>query len=199
MQLLEAAGLSLARDGERAADPDNPRGYHELAAVKRIRSDASFLDACRGRVVKVVAPLLSELRDDDRGRPAHRVLFVERAMSEVLASQRVMLARRGEPVAPGSDEALARAFEAALARARTWLAERPSIDVLFVDHATLVARPAIAIEAIAAFLARTGADRIPAAAIPSAISSLAPIRAAMEQVVDPALHRQRVGSEVARS
>ncbi|MBK7947417.1 MAG: sulfotransferase family protein [Deltaproteobacteria bacterium] len=203
MQLLEAAGLSLARDGERGADPDNPRGYHELAAVKRIRSDASFVEACRGRVVKIVAPLLSELRDVDPRRDLrrvdHRVLLVERALDEVLASQRAMLARRGEPVPRDAEAALARAFEGAMARARAWLEARPSIDVLFVDHEALVARPASAVEGIVAFLARTGADRIPDAAIPAALTELAVVRSAMEQVVDPALHRQRVGSPPPRA
>lgn len=199
MQLLEAAGLSLARDDERSADPDNPRGYHELAAVKRIRSDASFVASCRGRVVKIVAPLLTELPDVDPRRDAHRVLFVERGLEEVLASQRVMLARRGEAVPIGEDAALARAFEGALARARAWLVARPSIDVLFVDHEALVARPAQAVERILAFLARTGSDRIPDAAFPAALAELAAVRSAMERVVDPTLHRQRVGSPAPRA
>ena len=36
MQLLEAGGMPLMTDGERAADVDNPRGYYEWEAVKQI-------------------------------------------------------------------------------------------------------------------------------------------------------------------
>ena len=89
-QMLEAAGFEIASDGRRVADPDNPRGYYELDAVKRLRQDTSCLAAAVGRAVKIVALLLPALsRDYD-----YRVIFVERELDEVLASQRAMLDRQ---------------------------------------------------------------------------------------------------------
>ena len=61
MQMLETAGVPLLADDLRSPDPDNPRGYYELAAVKGLAEDASFLDEAVGRGVKVVAPLVAKL------------------------------------------------------------------------------------------------------------------------------------------
>ena len=43
MQLLEAGGMSVMSDGQRAADVDNPRGYYEWEAIKQIGKNPSFL------------------------------------------------------------------------------------------------------------------------------------------------------------
>jgi hypothetical protein len=188
MQILEAAGLALARDDGRPPDPDNPRGYHELAAVKRIQHDKRFLADCRGRVVKIVAPLLTELPSGDR----YRVLFVERDLGEVLASQRALLLRRGVEPKPVDEAALARAFETALVRCRAWLAARPQIEMLSIDHRDLLETPDEAVAAIAAFLMRT-ADLQGGGPGPALAAGPLPfaLRSAMARAIDPSLHRQR--------
>lgn len=200
MQLLEAAGLAIACDDARPPDADNPRGYLELAAVKAIQRDSSFLAGCRGRVVKIVAPLLLALPPDH----AYRVLFVERDPGELLASQWAMLRRAGQAVSGGGEAALARAFAATLARCRAWLAERPAIDCLFVEHRALLQEPLASVERIAAFLARTGGAGAHCAARPDAAVEAGARAAphgqpraqrerlvAMTRVIDPALYRQR--------
>lgn len=205
MQILEAAGLPLARDDARPPDADNPRGYHELAAVKRLRRDAGFLEDCRGRAVKIVAPLVVDVSP----RLVGRVLYVERDLDEVLASQRAMLGRSGST--PRSDDAstdtstdtsdqaaLRRAFEAALEKTRAWLEREVAAPVLFLDHRRLVEAPRASAEAILSFLERT-ADPAPSPVEPAGHAArdvhLSPERArlvaAMAAVVDPALHRQR--------
>lgn len=191
MQLLVASGLEAATDELRPADPDNPLGYFELAAVRRIRDDAGFLAACRGRVVKIVAPLLFALPP---GLPA-RVLFVERDLAEVMASQRAMLARRPAdgsetgraPVAEPDEAALLRGFEAVVARAHAWGAALDAPPMLFVSHRALLVDSRREIERIADFLAQTGRG----ASDPSGRARRAAACAAMEAVVDPGLHRQR--------
>jgi hypothetical protein len=194
MQILEAAGLLLARDDARPPDPDNPRGYHELAAVKRLRRDAGFLVACRGRVVKIVAPLLMDVPVASIGR----VLFVERDLDEVLASQRTMLARRGEALGPTDEAALRRAFPASLDATRAWLARSGAPPVLFVEHRRLIEAPGESVARIAQFLERTAGGASAAAdAAPPAVRERC-VRA-MAAVVDAALHRQRgAGCERAR-
>lgn len=208
MQILAAAGLAVAHDDARPPDPDNPRGYFELAAVKAIRRDAGFLDACRGRVVKIVAPLLLDLPVDR----AYRVLFVERDLGEILASQREMLLRTGHPAATASEEvALERAYQASLGRARAWLSEAPDAPALFVEHAALLASPRREIERIAGFLDRTsrGAPGSNSGAAGPAAESAREMEAgaaanravrrrfavaAMVAGVDPGLYRSRAGS-----
>ncbi len=175
MQMLEAGGLAIASDDVRSPDPDNPRGYYELEAVKRIRKDAGFLDEAEGRVVKIVAPLLPALPD----RFDYRILFMERDLDEVLASQRTMLERSGRADGGGDDEAMRRALEGELARLKSWLAGRTNVRTLFVAHAELLADPEAVVAKLVAFLAETG-------------EGVDPVRVrAMVDVVDPQLHRHR--------
>ena len=44
MAILEAAGVPILTDDDRAADDANPRGYFELAAVRRTHKDTSWID-----------------------------------------------------------------------------------------------------------------------------------------------------------
>ena len=118
MQMLEAAGFGIASDGRRVADRDNPKGYYELDAVKRLREDASCLGEAVGRAVKVIAPLLPSLSGDYD----YRVIFVERALDEVLASQRAMLDPKRVSGAQPDDDALKRAYENQLSEVKSWLA-----------------------------------------------------------------------------
>lgn len=161
MQMLAAGGVPLLYDDARPADADNPRGYYEYA---RARSGAgAWLDAARGRAVKLVTPLVRALPTD---RP-WRVILVERALVQVLASQRALLLR----AAARSDETGAsrsalvaslradpRRLEAAFARAaaasRNALAARDDVALLVLQHAALLATPAAAAARIAELLGR---------------------------------------------
>lgn len=199
MQLLAAAGLPIAVDGARPADADNPRGYFELEAVRRIDRDATFLDGCRGRAVKIVAPLIRALPS----RYTYRVVFVERDLREILASQRAMLARgqaesgAASAVAAGegrSDAALARAFAALLEDSRRFLVAAPNVEVLFVAHRALMEDPGGGVGRLVDFLVATSPGGSGGAAGESAGRAALRARAerAMVAVIDRGLHRRRV-------
>ncbi|MEO7319953.1 MAG: hypothetical protein ABIZ56_13265 [Chthoniobacteraceae bacterium] len=61
MQMLAAGGLPALTDALRVPDESNPRGYFEFDAVKRLRSDNSWLDLARCHAVKIIYLLLREL------------------------------------------------------------------------------------------------------------------------------------------
>src|SRR4026207_1990286 len=63
MAMLQAGGVELISDGIRKPDIDNPRGYFELEAVKRLAKnpDTTWLAGSNGKVVKVVSSLLKHL------------------------------------------------------------------------------------------------------------------------------------------
>lgn len=170
MQMLEAAGVPLLADDLRAPDPDNPRGYYELAAVKGLAEDASFLDEAVGRAVKVVAPLVAKL---PAGR-AYRIVFMERDLEEVLASQEAMMERRGT-VDEATRPAMAVAFRGLLEQVTGELVSRPDVEIRFFSHAMLLRLPDLVAARIAEFVGGVDPARIPA----------------MEACVDPALHRHR--------
>ena len=90
MQMLVAGGMSPLSDGERKADTDNPRGYLEWERIKQLPSDPTLISEGEGKVVKIISRLLLTLPS---GRE-YRVIFMQRPLPEVLASQDTMMRRR---------------------------------------------------------------------------------------------------------
>jgi hypothetical protein len=148
MKMLEAGGLTVLTDNQRAPDEDNPRGYYEDERIKRLARDASWLSEARGKVIKVVSPLLKHLRTEYR----YRIVFVRRDMAEVLASQRQMLVRRNEPTDTVTDEQMTAAYRKHLAGVEAWLQEQPNMDVLYVSYKDIVQDPAAHAARISEFL-----------------------------------------------
>ena len=167
MQMLAAGGVKLFADGARVADAANPRGYHEHAKVMGLARDAAWLGEACGHAVKIVAPLLPFLPPGQ----TYRVIFVERDLEEVLASQTAMLAVQGRPA--GDPAVLRRAYRQQNAAALGLLARQPHLAHLVVRHADLLTAPAKSAAQLNAFLG----------------GSLDVAR--MAGAVDPALHRQR--------
>jgi hypothetical protein len=171
MQMLAAGGMNALTDSERPADEDNPRGYFEFAAAKRMLRDTSWIAEACGKAVKIVAPLV--LRVPLRMRC--RVILMERDYVEILASQAKMIQRRGAPLAdsPQRRERLLREYARAIERTREMLAARPDVRLLAMRHAEVLRDPLGAAREICAF-AGGGLDC-----------------ARMASVVDPSLHRNR--------
>ena len=183
MQMLEAAGLEVATDGRRVADSDNPNGYYELDAVKRLREDSSFLKSVVGQVVKIVSPLIPFLPPEYD----YRVISMERDLNDVMASQRVMLDRQvNSDVRQPDDEALARAYRRQLEKVNLWLAGQPNVRTCFVSHKQAVTSPGETSVAVASFLDETGAFR--GMANESKCRELAATR--MAAVIDPHLYHE---------
>src|SRR5262249_34446450 len=128
MQMLESGGVEVVTDRVRAADADNPRGYYEWEQVKRIKQDASWLSQARGKAFKIVSQLLYDLPANEQ----YRVIFMERDLGEVLASQEKMLSRLGKNSAPR--EVITQAYVQHLERLRDWLRQQQNIKVLSVSY-----------------------------------------------------------------
>jgi hypothetical protein len=173
MAMLRAGGMPVLVDASRPADADNPRGYFEYAPAKRLRHDSAWLGTARGHAVKVISYLLDALPSQHR----YRVVFMERALDEVLASQRTMLSRLGRPQ---GDEALLRTtYEKHLAHIGAWLATQENIDVCRLDYAEVVAAPVDAARRLNAFLGGSLDET------------------AMAAEVQPGLYRQRPAMPIA--
>ena len=138
MQMLEAGGITALTDNRRPPDIHNPRGYFEYEPVTRIAQDASWMDAARGKAVKIVYRLLPHLPPDFE----YRVVFMDRNLGEVFVSQREMLRARGEAAAEQQQERMIAAFAAELQQARGWLSAQPNIRTLFALYAEIISDPA---------------------------------------------------------
>ncbi len=175
MAMLAAGGIPPLTDHERRPDQDNPRGYYEFERVKKLpEGDNEWLSLALGKAVKVISALLPHLPPTY----SYRVVFMRRNLAEVLASQRQMLASRGETTNDAEDARLAALFERHLEQTEHWLAAQPHMPTLYVSYNALLAQPSEEVERISAFLGG-GLDV-----------------AAMQRVIDRSLYRQRQPDEV---
>jgi hypothetical protein len=147
MQMLAAGGMTLLTDHERRPDIDNPRGYCEWEPIKLLPKDPNLIDEAEGKAVKVISQLLLSV---PRGRD-YKLIFMERPLPEVLASQDEMLKRRGS-----SDSVdrvtLTSAFRDHMKEIITWLEERDDIPVCRMGYRKLLSGPIEGAKTIQTFL-----------------------------------------------
>jgi hypothetical protein len=169
MQMLVAGGMSPLSDGERMADADNPRGYLEWERIKQLPNDPGCIAEAEGKVVKAISKLLLSLPAGHE----YRVVFMQRPLPEVLASQDQMLKRRGK-YKEGVDLAkIADLFEKQLHEVDAWLEDKPYVKVSRVPYHEVLSNPESVAQNLADFL------------------EISLNVQAMIQEVDPALYRNR--------
>src|SRR5262249_45893158 len=132
MQMLRNGGVEIVTDHLRVPDADNPRGYYEWEQVKRIKTDATWLPATRGKAIKIVSPLLYHLPADE----VYQIIFMERDLDEVLQSQEMMLKRSNQPAVPRED--MKQSYIIHLKRIRQWLSLQRHMRVHYVRFNELV-------------------------------------------------------------
>jgi len=170
MQMLAAGGMSVVTDGERQADSDNPRGYFEWERIKLLPKQPDCIAEAEGKVVKVISQLLFALPP---GRE-YRVIFMQRPLPEVVASQAEMIRRRGTTGAALAPAALIAGLGAHLNQVNAWLKDKANISVHRVEHGEVLREPLRVSESIQQFLN-------------------CPLNVdAMSQQIDASLYRQRL-------
>jgi Sulfotransferase domain len=170
MMMMESAGIPPLTDHQRSADNDNPRGYSEYERVKKLRQgDKDWLPQARGKVVKVISALLIYLPPDY----SYQVLFMQRALPEILASQKKMLINRSEDPEKIKDDDIARSFMNHLTQVMDWLSKQPNFSTYYVDYNRLLREPDPEIHQINQFLGGNLDE------------------ARMLTAIDPSLYRQR--------
>ncbi|MDX1384822.1 MAG: sulfotransferase family protein [Thermoanaerobaculia bacterium] len=170
MKMLEAGGLEVVTDGVRTADVDNPKGYYEDERVKDLAKaeDRGWLRGSRGKAIKIISFLLKDLPEEND----YKVVFMERDLDEVLASQQKMLDHREEAAGP-EDEEMAKIYVEHLRHVKFMVGYRRHFDTLFLNYRAALADPAAAAARINAFLGGGLDER------------------RMAEVVDPDLYRNR--------
>jgi len=132
MKMLDAGGMEIMTDSERAADIDNPKGYFEYERVKNLEkeSDKSYVREGRGKVLKVISFLIKDLPDDND----YRVIFMRRNLDEVLASQNKMIQRLGTADSTAAEEAMKEAYRNDIVRTRLLCKNRPNFELIEVNY-----------------------------------------------------------------
>ena len=169
MQMLRAGGLTCLTDELREADISNPKGYFEFEKVKGLRADNSWLPEAKGKVIKIISHLLACLPPELN----YKIIFMERDLDEVLASQRKMLVNQGQGEENLSDERLGQIFAQQLRQVKKMLADR-QISTLFLGYQDVLEDPVEISTQLQAFLGNNLDQQ------------------AMRDVVDHNLYRQRL-------
>ena len=168
MQMLQAGGYACLVDEERKPDEDNPKGYFEYGKVKRLRTENAWLAEAKGKALKIIAQQLPFLPPGQ----TYRVIFLERDLAEIIASQKAMLKRQNRKGARLSDERLRETFARQVRQVRELLTAR-QIPVLYLTHQEAMEAPERTVKRLKEFIGQDLDEY------------------AMGGVVDPELYRQR--------
>ncbi|HEX9860558.1 MAG TPA: sulfotransferase domain-containing protein [Nitrospirota bacterium] len=180
MKMLEAGGVPVYIDNVRVADVDNPGGYYELEDVKKIKEDTSWMDAAGGKAFKMVSMLLFDLPGDRR----YRIVFMERNLDEVIASQRKMLERMGKTPTDTDDHDAKRLFTKHLREVKDWLSAQENMDVLYMPYEDVMGEPQASASRVSGFMG--GLDTVKMASVvrPELYRNKAEGPAVVEETVD---------------
>jgi len=136
MQMLRAGGIELLTDAKRAADEDNPEGYWEWEAIKKLPKNPRLIEQAEGKAVKVVSALLPSLP----GKHRYTIIYMVRPTEQVVDSQWAMLARQGTQ--PKSEKQhLIEVQEHHSRQVREVLKKSERLTLLEVSYPGLVADP----------------------------------------------------------
>jgi hypothetical protein len=148
MRMLAEGGIPVITDELRRPDSDNPNGYFEFETVRQIsEGNVSWLADSGGKAVKVISALLEYLPPNY----SYKIIFLEREVQEILASQRKMLMHRNEKEM-GDEKEIEAQIQKHLSVMKPWLIRQPNIDVLYVNYNMLMTKPEPVCEQITEFL-----------------------------------------------
>ena len=148
MRMLAEGGVPVITDELRRPDSDNPKGYFELEPVRQMTDgNVAWLEHADGKAVKVISALLEHLPSTH----SYKVIFLERDLQEILASQRKMLMNRKEEEM-GDEKVIEEQIQKHLSAMRPWLVRQPNMEVLYVNYNALMSKPGPLCEQIAEFL-----------------------------------------------
>jgi len=169
MKMLDQGGMPVVTDHIRKADIDNPEGYYEFELVKKIKQDVSWLKDTRGNVFKMISMLLFDLPPTE----SYQIIFMERHLEEVLASQEKML-NRNKVKQDTDHKTMEKLFRAHLQKVCTWLKKQKNINILPIHFNQLLSSPENEIPKIIDFL------------------NLSLDQEKMACVIDPELYRNKI-------
>ena len=148
MRMIDAAKIPILTDNIRKADEDNLKGYYEFERVKKLEVDRDWLPLAEGKAVKVISWLLKYLPINYE----YKVIFMQRDINEILASQRKMMERRGEKDDNIPDEKMAEQYQFHLEQVDNWMKTQNNIKSMYVSYNDTLNNPRETAIRINAFL-----------------------------------------------
>ena len=150
MSALQAGGMPLLVDHIRGADENNPKGYYEFERVKQLpKGDTVWLRTAQGKAVKIISALLEFLPE----KYEYKVIFMERDLDEVLASQTRMLERNGKQQDhPVAKDEIRQSYQEHLEKITDFLTEGNWLHTLYVSYNDILQQPEVEFRKVTDFL-----------------------------------------------
>lgn len=148
MQMLDAGGVDIYQDNVRKADDNNPKGFFEHENVKSLVKKNNWLKDARGKVVKIVSPLIRFLPPPY----SYKVIVMRRDIVEVVQSQHKMLVKAVKADVDSypikMEDTLKKQFQSAI----TWMDKQPNVEYIIVDFKKAISDPKAVAAEVASFL-----------------------------------------------
>ncbi|KAA3617743.1 MAG: sulfotransferase family protein [Calditrichaeota bacterium] len=150
MKVLQKGGMTLVYDDLRVADNDNPNGYFEYAKVKNLKEDNSWLFDAQGQAIKILFNFLYFLPQKYK----FKIIFMQRNMQEILASQNKMLLRSGKSIGQDNRQ-FEILFNSEIIKCKDWLKNQKNIDTINVSYNQIMETPFPICQSINNFLEKS--------------------------------------------
>jgi len=139
MQMLQKGGLEIFTDDKRVKDDNNPKGYYEHEAIKSLAKNNKWIYSAKGKAMKVIVHLLKHLPSNYH----YKVIFMERDLDEIMASQESMLKRLSLQKNLTSNEIddIRKSYEGTIYKNKKYLALAQNIDVLNMNYNDILNNP----------------------------------------------------------
>ncbi len=161
MQMLDAGGIHPQTDGIRVADENNPRGYYEWEAIKKIGQHPEILDApaIEDKAIKVISMLIPALPKNHQ----YKIIFMMRPIHQIVASQSKMIDRLGTDGSEIEPDKIAARLERHRSQILQLLENQENFELIDVDYETLLKDTENQIARIIEFIddQRLDADQMP--------------------------------------
>lgn len=148
MQMLKTAGIPILSDVIRQADSNNPKGYFELEAIKKLEKENNCLLGAQGKAVKVISHLLKFLPVTHH----YKIILMTRNLSDIIQSQNRMLQQLGKEEGSLNEDVLIKIYQHHLSDIKNWLVQQHNMQTIEIVYEELLREPELSIKRIIAHL-----------------------------------------------
>jgi len=142
MQILNNAGMKIAKDDKRIPDSDNKHGYFEIDnIISRLKQNPSLIFKFDNSVVKVTHFGIQYFPEGK-----YKIIYLERDIEEVLDSMEKMMGKKDD-----NRDVTRKVFIALNKKVKKQMEEREDIEFILINHRNLLAKPEVEIDKISDF------------------------------------------------
>lgn len=147
MKMLKEGGLDLFYTTPDEGNEFNPDGYFETAYLKGIHVYHGWIENVYGKAIKVFAPQLHKLPDNNFGPISYKFIYMDR---DPIASAQSFAAMKGKEML--AEDFIIDEYNKTKTATEELVAKKPNIEILYVNYTDVLANPETECQRIKDFL-----------------------------------------------